>query len=99
MKDIEHFKNVLKDNKSKICTALQLHFTKVLMDMPQLDVESLTLRIKFNSDPINAIAELFDMVALGDNEQLWYEFLKALDNNKTLQTCRRLFVPDDEWKG
>jgi len=98
MKDIQHFKNVLRKNRSTLCTALMPHFIQVLQNMPEVNAQRQSLRIRFNNNPENAIEDLLDMVAVGDNEQLWYEFFKGLDNN-ALQTYRRLFVPDEEWKG
>jgi len=56
-----------------------------------------TLRIKYQSNPDDAIEELLDLINVGDDEQMWFEFLTALDSS--LKSIRKLFCADEDWTG
>jgi len=87
---------VLRDNHLTIHRSLSPHFSDLLLDLTALESNARSLRIKYKSDPDDAIEELLDLINV-DNEQLWFEFLSALDSS--LKSIRRMFFSDEEWKG
>jgi len=90
--DVWAFENVLSKNRTKIYNRLAPHFIEVLDDLrPSID-ESTLQSLRERTD---VIAAVLDLIALSNDKQVWFEFLKALD--KRVRELRGLFLSDEVW--
>jgi len=95
--DLKKLQTTLETNQDSLSNALLLHFTSVLADMPSCAKYGPAWRQTFNSGQGTvAVGNLLQHVTIGEDEDLWFEFLKAL--NKRLPAHRRKFISDAEWK-
>jgi len=93
---VKQFKHALRYNQPAIHEALLPHFINILISIPSLESNASALRIKFKSDPEDAIADLLDLVRVSDDLDVWKEFIKALEAVGTIKPTRRLFITDEE---
>jgi len=93
--DVEHLNIVLENNQLKIYTAIIPLLLEILMKLPAVKEKGQILQL-YSSNKDEGTTRLLDLIQQG-NEQLWFEFLSALD--ASLKDIRRLFCSDEEWKG